>query len=260
LGDSGSLTIGFLLGCFGIIWSQKSATFLGMLAPAMALSLPLFDAGLSIGRRFLRNQPIFQADRGHIHHRLLGFGLHPRLVAVILYAVCGIAATLSLLQSSLSNHLGGLIILLFCSLAFFAIKRPGYVEFITAGRVLRGGGVLRLVRHEIYLHNSEDSLLRATTPSECWAAIRRACLDLNFASAYLVLEGEIFQEIFDSFAAESAWQFSKSLGRKGRMTLTRMIKKDSPSLMSSFFHILQASMESKICLDKAEQKSVGMSA
>jgi hypothetical protein len=44
------------------------------------------------------------------------------------------------------------------------------------------------------------------------------------------------------------------------MTLTRMIKKDSPSLMSSFFHILQAGMESKTCLEKPAQKSIGMSA
>ena len=44
------------------------------------------------------------------------------------------------------------------------------------------------------------------------------------------------------------------------MTLTRMIKKDSPSLMSSFFHILQASMESKTCFEKPAPKSVGMSA
>jgi UDP-GlcNAc:undecaprenyl-phosphate/decaprenyl-phosphate GlcNAc-1-phosphate transferase len=40
LGDSGSLFIGFLLGCFGILWSQKSATLLGMVAPMMALSIP----------------------------------------------------------------------------------------------------------------------------------------------------------------------------------------------------------------------------
>jgi hypothetical protein len=56
-----------------------------------------------------------------------------------------------LLQSSLSNHIGGVIILLFCALAFFAIKRLGYIEFITARKVLRTGGVLRLVRQEIYL-------------------------------------------------------------------------------------------------------------
>ena len=43
LGDSGSLIIGFLLGSFGVIWSQKSATLLGMTAPLMALSIPLLE-------------------------------------------------------------------------------------------------------------------------------------------------------------------------------------------------------------------------
>jgi UDP-GlcNAc:undecaprenyl-phosphate GlcNAc-1-phosphate transferase len=59
LGDSGSLLIGFLLGCFGVIWTQKSATFLGMAAPLMALSIPLLDVGLAIVRRALKRQPIF---------------------------------------------------------------------------------------------------------------------------------------------------------------------------------------------------------
>ena len=79
LGDSGSLLIGFLLGCYGVIWSDKSATLLGMTAPLMALFVPLLDVGLSVVRRFLRHQPIFDADRGHIHHRLLDRGLTPRL-------------------------------------------------------------------------------------------------------------------------------------------------------------------------------------
>ena len=56
LGDCGSLTIGFLLGCFAAIWSQKSATLLGMTAPLMALSVPLLDTGASIVRRFLRRR------------------------------------------------------------------------------------------------------------------------------------------------------------------------------------------------------------
>jgi UDP-GlcNAc:undecaprenyl-phosphate GlcNAc-1-phosphate transferase len=41
LGDSGSLFIGFLLGCLGAIWSEKSTTILGMTAPLMALSIPI---------------------------------------------------------------------------------------------------------------------------------------------------------------------------------------------------------------------------
>ena len=81
LGDSGSLLIGFLLGCFGVIWSQKSATFLGMTAPLMTLAIPLLDVCLSVVRRYMRHEPLFKADRGHIHHRLLDRGFTPRRVA-----------------------------------------------------------------------------------------------------------------------------------------------------------------------------------
>src|SRR5207302_8185636 len=58
LGDSGSLLIGFLLGAYGLIWSQKSTTLIGMTAPMMALAIPLLDTGLAIVRRALRGQPI----------------------------------------------------------------------------------------------------------------------------------------------------------------------------------------------------------
>jgi UDP-GlcNAc:undecaprenyl-phosphate GlcNAc-1-phosphate transferase len=78
LGDSGSLLVGFLLGCYGVLWSQKSATLLAMTAPMMALAIPILDVCLSIVRRYLSHRPIFAADRGHIHHRLLDRGLSPR--------------------------------------------------------------------------------------------------------------------------------------------------------------------------------------
>jgi UDP-GlcNAc:undecaprenyl-phosphate GlcNAc-1-phosphate transferase len=245
LGDSGSLTIGFLLGCFGIIWSQKSATFLGLLAPAMALALPLFDVLLAIARRYLRKQPIFAGDRGHIHHRLLAFGFHPRVVAIILYAACGVAAALSLLQSSLSYHWGGEIVLLFCILAFFGVKKLQYIEFSTVVHMFRKGEMLQMVQHEIYLKNLETALLEARTRTECWSVIRNACKELHFSSAQLVLEGETFQEVFEPRNVESAWHFSKSLGRKGRLTLTRAMHSESQSLMTSFFHVLQRCIETK---------------
>ena len=47
LGDSGSLLIGFLLGCYGIIWTEKSATLLGMTAPLMVLPSSGVSCGIS---------------------------------------------------------------------------------------------------------------------------------------------------------------------------------------------------------------------
>ena len=242
LGDSGSLSIGFILGCFGVIWSQKSATLLGMLAPAMALSLPLLDVGLSIGRRFLRNQPIFQPDRGHIHHRLLALGFEPRGAAIVLYIACGIAAALSLLQSSLSYHVGGLVIVLFCAVAWLGIKRLGYIEFSTARRVLSNGGLVKLVQHEVYLSHFREALVKAHTREEYWNIVRNTCKDLHFAAVELTLEGETYLEVFDPANAESAWLFTMSFGRKGSISLRRTMQHASQSLLNSFFQILQESI------------------
>ncbi len=246
LGDSGSLSIGFILGCFAVIWSQKSATLLGMLAPAMALSLPLLDVGLSIGRRFLRNQPIFQPDRGHIHHRLLALGFEPRGAAIVLYGACGLAAALSLLQSSLSYHLGGLAIVLFCIFSWLGIKRLGYTEFSTARRVLSGGSILRLVQHEIYLAHFREALLHAKTGRECWNTIRNTCRDLDFASVELTLDGEDFYEVFDPEVAGTAWLFTMSFGRKGSIALRRNMQSGSQSLLNLFFQILQDSIGERV--------------
>ena len=243
LGDCGSLSIGFLLGCFGVIWSQKSATFLGMLAPAMALALPLFDVLLSIGRRFLRDKPIFQPDAGHIHHRLLGLGFHPRTVAIILYAACGIAAILSLLQSSFGYHLGGVVVILFCLLAFVGIKRLGYIEFKAAKRVL-SGSVLGLVRQEVYLAHLREELLKIDNSTDFWSKLRDACKELEFTSVRLTLDGQVYEETLEAIPGPG-WQLSMSFGKRGSLILGQPINQSSQTLINSFFRVLDDCIQSQ---------------
>ena len=243
LGDSGSLTIGFLLGCFGVIWSQKSATLLGMLAPMMAFSLPLFEVALSIGRRFLRNQPIFQPDRGHIHHLLLGRGHHPRVVALILYAACGIAAILSLLQSSLSANFGGSIILLFCLLALFGIRRLDYVEFRTATQYLRQGRILKMLQEEIHVENYRTAIQAATDVDKCWLAVKNACQQMEFCSIHMTIAGRSFSEDFSKSRGEPTWQFKVKLKHgDGQINLTRGGETVPPAL-TGFLRLLRESID-----------------
>lgn len=239
LGDSGSLTIGFLLGCFGVIWSQKSATLLGMLAPMMAFSLPLFEVALSIGRRFLRNQPIFQPDRGHIHHLLLGRGLHPRMVALILYAVCGVAALLSVLQSSLSNHLGGFIIVLFCLLSLLAIQRLDYVEFRTASHFVRKGRLLAMLKNEIEFEQYRSAIQASSNVEEYWHAIKSACEQMAFCSLRMTIHGRVFEETFHSVRDEPTWQFKVNLRYDaGQIVLTRA-GETVPAALTNFLRLLR---------------------
>ena len=251
LGDCGSLSIGFILGCFGVIWSQKSATLLGMAAPMMALALPLLDVGLSIGRRFLGKKPIFGADRGHMHHRLLAQGLHPRVAALVLYAACSAGAILSLLASSLSYHLGGLCIILFCSLSWFGIKRLRYVEFSTARRVLRSGSLLHVLQQEIYLQSLRESLHEAGTTRECWQIVRTACQDLQFASLEMTLADQSFAAVFDDEPTGATWQMTMRLGKQGKLNLSRNVQTLQSGVMTSFFHVLHECLDTKILADGA---------
>ena len=159
LGDSGSLTIGFLLGCYGAAWTQKSVTLFGITAPLIALAIPLLDTTLAVVRRLLRRQPIFGADRGHIHHKLLDRGLTPRRVVFMLYGMCGLAAACSLLQSVVSNYyVAALILLLFLAAVWFGIHYLGYAELILAGRIMRGDTLQRTVRAHLAVSSFESAV------------------------------------------------------------------------------------------------------
>jgi UDP-GlcNAc:undecaprenyl-phosphate GlcNAc-1-phosphate transferase len=192
LGDSGSLLIGFLLGCYAAIWSNKSATLLGMTAPLMALSIPLLDVALAIVRRFLRHQPIFDADRGHIHHRLLDRGFTPRRAVLMLYGLCGLAAAFSLLQAVLHSFSGALL-LLFGVVVLLGVQYLGYAEFDLAGRLLFSGEFQRSVSAQLDLRKFRAALAAAATPAGCWEVIREACGKFGFEQARLSLAGENFE-------------------------------------------------------------------
>jgi UDP-GlcNAc:undecaprenyl-phosphate GlcNAc-1-phosphate transferase len=200
LGDSGSLLIGFLLGCYAAIWSNKSATLLGMTAPLMALSIPLLDVVLAIVRRFLRRQPIFTADRGHIHHRLLDRGFTPRRVVLVLYGLCGLAAAFSLLQGVVHSFSVALLVL-FGLFVLLGVQYLGYAEFDLAGRLLFSGEFQRAVSAQLDLRKFRAALTAAGTPAGCWEAIREACGKFGFQQARLSLTGEIFEYSSDESGA-----------------------------------------------------------
>lgn len=99
MGDSGSLTLGFLLGIASLLAATRTAVFVAMLVPLMAAGVPIIDTASAIIRRKREHMPIDQADTGHIHHRLLKSGLSTKKVVLIMWAwtaflsICGILMT-----------------------------------------------------------------------------------------------------------------------------------------------------------------------
>lgn len=214
LGDSGSYLIGFLLGCFSAVWSQKSATLLGIAAPLMAFAVPLADVLLVVARRFLRQKPLFNADRLHIHHRLLERGLTPRRAVLVLYGVAGIGAALSLVSTVRNDWYAGLAFLLFCGLTFAGIRSLRYLEFETATHIALRGTFRQVLRSEMILQTTWRHLKDASTPSACWNVLRTTASELGFCRVRLKLDGFEFHESLDTSEAAS-WTINVPLGSRG---------------------------------------------
>jgi UDP-GlcNAc:undecaprenyl-phosphate GlcNAc-1-phosphate transferase len=247
LGDSGSLLIGFLLGSYGVIWSQKSATMLGMAAPALALGVPLLEVGLSIMRRFVRNEPIFAGDRGHIHHRLLDRGFTPRRVALLLYGACGVAAILSLLQSAIHGRLAGLAIVFFALVAWAGIQYLGYAEFGAARRFLAGVFFRPMLSAHVQLELLKRSLATASTVEQCWSAIEQTGLSVGYSHMTARLGAARFATAPDRTRSSSFWQFRLNLGEDCWINITQEVGCSAqPILLMPFTEALQKVLPKKI--------------
>jgi UDP-GlcNAc:undecaprenyl-phosphate GlcNAc-1-phosphate transferase len=100
LGDSGSMVIGLVVGILAIQGTLKTSATMSITAPAVVMSIPMFDTLLAIVRRKLKGQRFDAADRGHIHHRLLDRGLTNWQVLCVIGSLClltGAAATFATL-------------------------------------------------------------------------------------------------------------------------------------------------------------------
>ena len=239
LGDCGSLTIGFMLGCFGLIWSQRTGTMLGLAAPLMALALPLIDVGLAIGRRLLRSVPIFQGDRGHIHHKVLARGLTTRSAVLVLYGACGVASVMALMLTFSAHQFKWVIALAFCVLAVIGINNLGYSEVSALLRSLSRRSMLRVIGEEIFLHELEQALSRAETMEHFWAIACTACEDLQFATVRMEYNGKEFYQRLVVCSRDTVWRLTVPLGASGELTLTRVAEAVTPRLAMVVIERLQ---------------------
>ncbi len=248
LGDSGSLLIGFLLGCYCAIWSQKSAALVGITVPLLALFIPMMDVALAILRRFLRNQPIFSADRGHIHHRLLDRGLTPRRAVLVLYMLCAMAAAFALLLTM--PHLGryyGVIIFAACAVALYGVRELRYAEFGIASRLLFGGELQRTLGGRLRLEKFGADLAQAQTEEQSWLVLASAARDFGFSSVQLLLRGRIWEQAFLPADGQDCLSVSVPLGEAGSVHLTRPFECGVlPMMVSAFLDTVRRSFQTKL--------------
>ncbi len=96
LGDSGSTFSGFLIASTSSLWVIYSEKVIFFIIPVIILALPIIDTLFAIWRRYRSHKPIFQADQGHLHHRLLKRGISHRNVVLILMSISFICSIIAL--------------------------------------------------------------------------------------------------------------------------------------------------------------------
>jgi UDP-GlcNAc:undecaprenyl-phosphate/decaprenyl-phosphate GlcNAc-1-phosphate transferase len=81
----GALFVGFTLAAISAVGAFKVAATMAIVVPILILGVPIFDTAFVIVRRFMQGKPIYQADKSHLHHRLLARGFTQRQTVLILY-------------------------------------------------------------------------------------------------------------------------------------------------------------------------------
>lgn len=105
LGDAGANFLGFALGVLSIIGGAKIATAL------LALGLPVLDVAWVIAYRASHGRSPLNADRGHLHHRLLSRGWSQARIVVFVAGVSAVFGLLALILPTRGLKLGAILAL-----------------------------------------------------------------------------------------------------------------------------------------------------
>jgi UDP-GlcNAc:undecaprenyl-phosphate GlcNAc-1-phosphate transferase len=107
MGDSGALLLGFLLAAISVQSLLKTAAIASLFFPLLVLAVPILDTSFVVAKRLKHRQPIYVADRTHLHHRFLNIGFSQRRAVVYIYAWCGTLALAALGTRFIRPHAHG---------------------------------------------------------------------------------------------------------------------------------------------------------
>jgi UDP-GlcNAc:undecaprenyl-phosphate/decaprenyl-phosphate GlcNAc-1-phosphate transferase len=186
MGDTGSMFLGFVLASTAIQTNQKASTAVAVLIPAIALGLPIMDTLLAIGRRAIRGRPLFQADRDHIHHRLMALGLTHRQTVLVLYGLCVVLGAAALILTYASSGQAALLLLVLAVVALMFLRSLGFMRFDRVSASVadrrRNRALLAAVRP------LGRQLRHFRTLDEMWPVVIEAAKRLAATSASLISE------------------------------------------------------------------------
>ena len=129
MGDSGSLSLGFILGTLAMKSSEKANLTVSLSVAFVILFIPLMDTALALLRRWKNKKPLFSADNDHIHHRLFKKTGSQGKAVLILVLISALFSFNGVLMALVDGYPRVLSILITFLVGFLVVWRLDYFSF-----------------------------------------------------------------------------------------------------------------------------------
>jgi UDP-GlcNAc:undecaprenyl-phosphate GlcNAc-1-phosphate transferase len=107
MGDSGALVLGYTLATVSVAGLLKTASTVVLFLPLIVLAVPIIDTSFVVAKRMKHGQPVYSADRSHLHHRFVNIGFSQRRAALTMWGWCATLAAAALATRFVPFREGG---------------------------------------------------------------------------------------------------------------------------------------------------------
>ena len=116
-----TMFMGFIIAVITLL-EFKGTALTSFFVPLLILAIPILDTLFAIIRRSLKGQPIFSADKQHLHHQLLGMNFSQRTTVLIIYGINILFALASVFYILKDQYLGIIVyVILFIIVVWFVL-------------------------------------------------------------------------------------------------------------------------------------------
>jgi UDP-GlcNAc:undecaprenyl-phosphate GlcNAc-1-phosphate transferase len=96
MGTIGAQFMGFVISSAAVIGAFKVAALVAIAVPLLVLAVPILDAAFVVVMRAMGGRRVYEADKSHVHHRLLDRGLSLGQTIWVIYLLTAILSAVGL--------------------------------------------------------------------------------------------------------------------------------------------------------------------
>lgn len=146
-----STFMGFIISIITLL-EFKGPALISFFVPVSILGIPILDTLFAIIRRLLKHQPPFQADKGHLHHQLLGMNFSQRTTVLIIYGINILFAAASIFYTIKDRIIGQIIYIIIFILVIWFVFHTSIISD-------KSPAITKNIKRKLHL-NPDKSLLQ----------------------------------------------------------------------------------------------------